>query len=165
MIICGHCHKHLTDASTETVERHFAKCPWAQKGTTIQHSTVSEGTTMTNKILCEKCGQYFNPSSYVRHSCILNATAPMLSRHMDKLSKKKRKGLMVDLSGHHGEVPQPTSESENLKQMLKQLNEIRMAKFPSIVARVRSVLMARRLRHKNNFWRRHYLNKFGVQVN
>jgi len=93
------------------------------------------------------------------------AATTMLSRKMDKLlSKKKRKGLMVDLSGKFGEVPPPQNESENLKSMLKHLNEIRLAKMPNIIARVRSVLMARRLRHKNNFWRRNY-NQFGVKTN
>jgi len=120
-----------------------------------------------DRIKCDVCGKSFNPSGFAQHVCIKQpAATTMLSRKMEKLlSKKKRKGLMVDLSGHHGEVPQPTSESENLKFMLTQLNEIRRAKIPTIIARVREVLMARRLKHKNNFWRRQFYNQFGVKTN
>src|SRR5262249_29629355 len=125
---------------------------------------------MSEKLVCPHCGAAFrSPATYAHHVKQHEeqpAASTMLSRKMDKLlSKKKRKALMVDLSGHHGEVPQPPNEMENLKSKLQHLNELRMAKFPNIIARVRSVLMARRLRHKNNFWRRHYLNKFGVQTN
>src|SRR6516162_933622 len=126
-IRCGHCWKVVP---VEDVEPHLANCTLAKKGTTkkgIRYSGVSEATTQ------------------------------MMTRHMDKLTKKKKKykGLMIDLSGHHGEIPQPTSESENLKQMMQHLNELRLGKMPNVTARVRSVLMARRLKHKNNFWRRH----------
>lgn len=151
-IHCAHCRNGITNE-----DDHFAKCDaWLMK----------EGTQMkSERITCEICGKSFNPSGFAQHVCIKQPAATMLSRKMDKLlSKKKCKGLMVDLSSHYGEVPPPQNESENLKFMLKHLNEIRLAKIPNIIARVRSVLMARRLRHKNNFWRRHY-NKFGLQAN
>src|SRR5262245_22868279 len=108
-----------------------------------------------DKILCEKCGKYFNPGSYIHHPCMVNAST-MLSRKMEKLLSKKRRyrGLMVDLSGHHGEVPQPSTESTNLKTMMTQLNSMRMARFPKIIATVRSVLHARRMKHK--WWRQNY---------
>jgi hypothetical protein len=116
---------------------------------------------MSDRIKCDVCGKSFlNPSAFAQHLCIKQpAATTMLSRKMEKLlSKKKRyKGLIVDLSGHHGEVPQPSNESENLKQMMQTLNEIKMAKLPNIIATVRNVLMERRLNHRNNFWRRHYL--------
>src|SRR5262249_8414239 len=110
-----------------------------------------------DKILCEKCGKSFSPGSYLYHPCMVNAST-MLSRKMSKLLSKKRRyrGLMVDLSMHHGEVPQPSTESTNLKSMLTQLNSMRMAKFSKIIATVRNVLHARRMKHKNPFWRQHY---------
>src|SRR5262245_42240865 len=109
---------------------------------------------MTDRIKCDVCGKSFNPSGFAQHVCVKQpAASTMLSRKMDKLLSKKRKGLMVDLSNHHGEIPQPANESENLKQMMTHLNEIPLAKIPKVIAQVRSVLHARRMRHKNNFWR------------
>src|SRR5262249_2674276 len=122
---------------------------------------------MSERIKCEICGKSFNPSGFAQHVCVKQpAASTITSRKMEKLLlKRKRKGLMVDLSQHHGEIPQPTSENESLKSKLQRLNEIRMAKFPNIIKQVRSVLMARRLRHKNNFWRRQFYNQFGVKTN
>ena len=117
---------------------------------------------MSEKLQCPYCNFCCrSPATYADHlkTCIkepVKQTSTMLSRKMNKLLSKKRryKGLMVDLSGKFGEVPPPQNESENLKTVMTQLNEMKLAKIPNIIATVRNVLMERRLNHRNNFWRR-----------
>src|SRR5262249_17695999 len=116
--------------------------------------------------LPNKCPAWPGIKKGIRYSDVSEGTTELFTRKMEKLlaKKKKRKALMVDLSGHHGEIPQPTSESENLKFMMQYLTEIRLGRMPNVIAQVRSVLHARRMRHKNNFWRRQFYDKFGVKI-
>jgi hypothetical protein len=89
----------------------------------------------------------------------------MLTRKLaDKMAKKK-KALMVDLSnqgGSHGSFPQPSSESvedrmNDIKAMVRELNEIKLQRMPSIVNAIRSALNTHRARKR-------FYNKFGVAL-
>lgn len=126
---------------------------------------------MADRIVCPKCGMAFNPSSYVRHACMENQTAQMLTRHMEKLLRNtKRKAVVMqqDLSGKNGTFPEVDESVENRMEALRfwagYLSDLREQRIQSTMGAIRSSLKLRRLRGKHKkFWQKRYAELLGVQ--
>ena len=86
----------------------------------------------------------------------------MLTRKLqDKMAKKRRKGFMIDTNG--AVFPERATESVEdrmlaIREMVKELNEIKLKRMPSIVAAVTSALNSHRARRK-------LYKKFGIAMN
>lgn len=125
---------------------------------------------MSEKLVCPHCGASFrSPATYADHlkQHEKQPATTMLTRKLaDRMAKKRRKGFMIDLSnqnGQHGTFPQPSSESvedrmNDIKAMVRELNEIKLKCLPSIVTAVRSALNSHRARKR-------LYSKLGVQMN
>jgi len=109
---------------------------------------------MSDRIKCEICEKSFNPSSYVRHECVKQpAATQMLTRKMqDLMAKKKKLALIFPVdTTRSGVFPEPANESveermEHIRSMVRHLNELKLARLPSIVNAVRSALTSKRLK-------------------
>ena len=122
---------------------------------------------MSERLVCPHCGQSFrSPATYSDHLKRHREQQPastMFTRKLaDKMAKKRRTGFMID-TNRSGIFPEPASESVEdrmaaIREMVRELNEIRLKRLPSIVNAVRSALKSHRARRK-------LYNKFGVAMN
>lgn len=139
-IRCGHCWKVLRD--DEEPEEHFDYC----KGLKKKKMTAESNS----KIQCDKCGKWFSPGNYVHHPCIVNKAPEILSRHMEKLKNKKRKGFIANDIGQVGVFPQTEAtieqRTEDLKFWAGYLAEKRGQRIQKVVSTLRHVLLAKRLK-------------------
>jgi hypothetical protein len=121
---------------------------------------------MDIKVKCPICGFESNPSGLAQHMKQHEkqpASTTLTRKLADRMRKKSRKGFMIDLSSQHGTFPQPNSESvedrmQAIREMVKELNEIKLKRLPNIVAAVRSALNSHRARRK-------LYNKFAIAMN
>ena len=119
---------------------------------------------MSTRIKCDICGKSFNPSGFAQHVCIKQPVTTMLTRKMQELMAKKKRKVIVGIPNdiaRDGVFPQNESveqRMEAIKHMIRELNELKLARIPNIVAAVRSSLQTWRARRK-------LYNKFGVAMN
>jgi len=124
-----------------------------------------------NKIYCEKCNRWFNPASYVHHTCVVTSATQLLTRHMLKIKTKKRTAVMMpDLSGPKGGVfPESNASNEDRDQALRfwcgylhDINEQRIQKLASVL---RHVNLAKRLRGRLRAnWRKDVAEKYKTMI-
>lgn len=118
---------------------------------------------MNERIKCDVCGKSFNPSAYAQHVCVKQPATQMLTRKLaDVMAKKKKRAFMID-TNRSGVFLEPATESVEdrmnaIRAMVRELNEIKLGRLPSIVNAVRSSLKSWRSKKK-------LYNKFGVAMN
>ena len=76
------------------------------------------------------------------------------AKKLVKKHKKKLPVIMPDLN-RSGEVP---PKNESLADLVNVVNGIRGPLIEKTLRTVMAVIREKRLRHQNNFWRRHYGN-------
>src|SRR5262249_7969512 len=112
---------------------------------------------MSERLICPHCGMSFrSPATYSDHlkRHQEQPATQMLTRKMQELMAKKKK-LPIDTT-QRGIFPEAASESvedrmNHIRAMVRELNELKLARLSNIVNAVRSSLKSRRLKRLRKY--------------